>query len=402
MKRSIYFFLYFSEGAPIGFIWWALPALLEKTGVSITEIATLSAVATLPWTLKFLLAPMVDILSLKFLKLKRQIFLYQLFMGISIFFVPMVMEQKELGLLTIVLIFHGFFAALQDICIDALAIRNVPAGETGKINGIMQAGMLVGRSILGGAGVFIAAKFGVPLLVYFLISCIWISLIALQRTSFEGAELPEIPVKKYALDFRNLIRSKRFWYLIGLTYFACISYSGISTISSAVLSEKGVPVIVYGVTYSIMIPVLMMTGALFGGYLSDRKNSLSVLRILIGTSIITSIIAGTFVDYFVGIFALIGAFLLFYFFIGAVTAGLYGFLMKNTSKEFAALEYSVFMAFVNLSDTSASYLIGQLVENFSYISSTCILGALCVISFRFLALLKNNTTTAEISPSCGY
>jgi MFS transporter, PAT family, beta-lactamase induction signal transducer AmpG len=68
VKRSIYFFLYFSEGAPIGFIWWALPALLEKAGFSITEIATLSAVATLPWTLKFILAPMVDILSIKLLK----------------------------------------------------------------------------------------------------------------------------------------------------------------------------------------------------------------------------------------------------------------------------------------------------------------------------------------------
>lgn len=399
MKRSLYFLLYFSEGAPIGFIWWALPALLEKSGFPITAIATLSAIATLPWTLKFLLAPMVDILSLRFLSLKRQIFLYQLLMGTSIYFVPEAMQEKELHLLITVLILHGFFAALQDICIDALAIRNVPADETGKINGIMQAGMLIGRSILGGAGVFVAAKFGISILVYLLISCIWISLITLQRTSFTGGGLPDISVKKYVLDFWKLIRSRRFWFLIGTTYFAGISYNGISTISSAVISANGASAVLHGITYSIMIPAVMLIGALFGGYLSDRRNAPDVLRVFIGSSIMTSIITGAFVDYFIGIYALIGAFLLFYFFIGAVTAGLYGFLMKHTSREFAALEYSVFMAFVNLSDTSASYLIGQLIEEFSYISSTCILGVLCLLSFAFLALLKRSTTRVELKPS---
>ena len=52
--------LYFSEGAPIGFLWWAMPTLLRAEGVALERITALTAALVLPWTLKFLWAPLVD------------------------------------------------------------------------------------------------------------------------------------------------------------------------------------------------------------------------------------------------------------------------------------------------------------------------------------------------------
>ena len=52
--------LYASEGAPIGFIWWALPTKLAEAGVEVSRITSITAVATLVWGLKFLWAPLVD------------------------------------------------------------------------------------------------------------------------------------------------------------------------------------------------------------------------------------------------------------------------------------------------------------------------------------------------------
>ena len=46
--------LYLSEGAPIGFLWFA--------GVSVGSITALTSLLVLPWTLKFLWAPLVDVL----------------------------------------------------------------------------------------------------------------------------------------------------------------------------------------------------------------------------------------------------------------------------------------------------------------------------------------------------
>ena len=61
-QRSVWIFalLYFSEGAPIGFLWWAMPTLLRAEGVAVERITMLTALLVLPWTGKFLWAPLVD------------------------------------------------------------------------------------------------------------------------------------------------------------------------------------------------------------------------------------------------------------------------------------------------------------------------------------------------------
>ncbi len=388
MKRAIFFLLYFSEGAPIGFIWWALPAILSKQGFEISAIATLSALVTLPWTLKFLMAPFVDLASMHLIGLKKQLFVYQVLMGLFLFGLPEAITTKNTELLILLLCSHGFFAALQDICIDALAIRNIPEDETGKINGIMQAGMLVGRSLFGGAGVFIAYQFGIDMLVYFLISSVWVSLIALQKTKFENQNAKAVSVKDYAIDFWGLLNKKRFWLLILVTYFSGFSYNSISTIASALLSEFNATAIEHGVTYSLLLPIFMTLGALTGGFLSDRGSAVKTLQKSLILTVASSLMVGWFFDHFPGIYLLIFSYVVFYFCLGGTTACLYGFLMKNTSKEFAALEYSVFMAFVNLNDSSSSYLIGQISESSNYFTATIVVSAICLASYFILNLFK--------------
>src|SRR5688500_12391389 len=62
-RRIILFtLLYAAEGAPIGFIWWALPTLLRTADVPIDRITALTAVLLVPWVFKFLWAPALDVL----------------------------------------------------------------------------------------------------------------------------------------------------------------------------------------------------------------------------------------------------------------------------------------------------------------------------------------------------
>lgn len=324
------------------------------------------------------------------LRIKRQLIIYQLLMGIGIWFLPESIRSQNLSLIIAAICFHGIFAALQDICIDALAIRSLPRDETGKINGIMQAGMLVGRSVFGGAGVYIAHVLGLDLLVYFLIGSIWVSLIALQRTRFTREKIAKVSIRQYASDFWRLLRASGFWLLIGITYFAGFSYNGISTIGSAVLAKFDATPLQHGITYSLLLPLTMSVGALFGGYFSDLKNAPRVLQLNLIMSVLTSILTGVLMDRFLGLSPLIAGYMVFYFFIGSTTASLYGFLMKNTSREFAALEFSVFMAVVNMCDSSSSYLTGQLIEKFSYTVSAGLIGAICLICLMFIRVFQNS------------
>lgn len=61
-RRWLFGVLYFSEGAPIGFVWWALPTVLAAGGEAIDAITAFTAMLVWPWALKFLWAPLVDAL----------------------------------------------------------------------------------------------------------------------------------------------------------------------------------------------------------------------------------------------------------------------------------------------------------------------------------------------------
>jgi MFS family permease len=178
--------------------------------------------------------------------------------------------------------------------------------------------------------------------------------------------------------------------LIGIAYFATYSYNGISTIAGSVLTKLGATSQLYAMTYTFLIPISMSIGALIGGNYSDRMNSVSVLKYSLILSIISSMLVGFTIDHFSGFFSLILSYVVFYFFIGTTTSTLYGLLMKNTSKEFAALEFSIFMGIVNLSDSNTSYFTGQLILNNSYFKTTIIIGLICLGSVFFLRKIEKN------------
>jgi MFS family permease len=125
----------------------------------------------------------------------------------------------------------------------------------------------------------------------------------------------------------------------------------------------------------------MSAGALIAGKLSDKKSKKTVLQLNLLFCILVSMIVALLYDIQSSLSPLIIFYIVFYFFIGSTTASLYSLLMRLTSKEFAALEFSIFMGVVNLSDSNISYLTGLLVENYSYSISVIVIGLLSSLSF---------------------
>ena len=127
-RRALFGVLYASEGAPIGYIWWALPTKLKDAGVPVEEVTALTAMVTVPWALKFLWAPLVDTLRGPRWGLRAWIVASQLLMGLAL--LPLLLSEApfatdKLGLLSALLVGHALFASTQDVSIDALAIERV-------------------------------------------------------------------------------------------------------------------------------------------------------------------------------------------------------------------------------------------------------------------------------------
>lgn len=59
IKLALLTSLYLCQGLPYGFFTQALPVVMRKEGISL-QLFGLTSLLALPWTLKFLWAPLVD------------------------------------------------------------------------------------------------------------------------------------------------------------------------------------------------------------------------------------------------------------------------------------------------------------------------------------------------------
>ncbi len=153
-RERLFAFLYFCEGAPIGFLWWALPAYWSASGVPVERVTAITAAAVLPWSLKWLWAPLVDLTAPR-LGYHRWIVAMQFLMGLSLWPLVWLDPSEQFAWLLAVLLVHATAAATQDVAIDGLCVALVAEHERGEVNGWMQAGMLLGRAMFGGGAVLL-------------------------------------------------------------------------------------------------------------------------------------------------------------------------------------------------------------------------------------------------------
>ena len=142
--------LYLAQGIPWGFATITLAALLAEQGVDVGAIGKMLAAVAVPWSFKFIGGPLVDGIRLPGGRRRPWILLAQLGM------VATLIGLSQVGLaspdqLTVWLLAHNVFAALQDVATDALAVDVMPERERGQANGIMY-GAKYGGTALGGAG----------------------------------------------------------------------------------------------------------------------------------------------------------------------------------------------------------------------------------------------------------
>lgn len=97
--------------------------------------------------------------------------------------------RDDFVLVAWLLFLHAFAAATQDVAIDAWCISLIDPSERGAYNGWMQAGMLVGRSIMGGGALILRPLIGDASVVILLCLLTGFSmLLVLQARSVEKSE----------------------------------------------------------------------------------------------------------------------------------------------------------------------------------------------------------------------
>jgi PAT family beta-lactamase induction signal transducer AmpG len=142
--------LYFAEGFPFGLVADALPVYFRLQGVSLTDIGLLGLVG-LPWTLKFLWAPAVDLWGRR----RTWIWVCQALMSVPLLTLAFLHTQEQAWVLWAVLVLLAVLSATQDIAIDAYTIELLDKKEMGVANGVRVTAYRI--ALIGAGGLFVAA-----------------------------------------------------------------------------------------------------------------------------------------------------------------------------------------------------------------------------------------------------
>ncbi len=146
----------FSCGLPLLLTLSVLQAWMTESGVDLTTIGLMTLVG-LPYTLKFLWAPLFDRFRLPFLGRRRGwLLVAQVSLMSSLVWLGFSDPQQHPTLLALAALAVAFFSASQDIVVDAYRREDLPDRELGLGSSLYINGYRVGMLLASGGGLIMA------------------------------------------------------------------------------------------------------------------------------------------------------------------------------------------------------------------------------------------------------
>ena len=302
-RLAAFFALYLTEGIPLGFTATAVATQMRRQGLGPAEIGAFVGSLYLPWALKWVVGPFVDVFwSERFGRRRLWIVVMQALMVGSLMVALPVNFTTELKLFTLLILVHNAFGATQDVAIDALAVNTLREDERGLANGLMFGGAYLGQTI-GGAGVlFLAPHVGFANTYFFVAA--WILSVTLlvalpmrepkgpPREGAGGLGTAAREVKRFALDsLRAFIGTRGAFVGLVIALMPAGAYALGLALQSNLAVELGMNDTQVG-GLNLWSTVLSALGCVAGGWLSDRLGRRRMLALyLVGTALPTLYLA---------------------------------------------------------------------------------------------------------------
>jgi PAT family beta-lactamase induction signal transducer AmpG len=391
-KLGILWTLYFVQGLPFGFQATALPVYLRAAGLSLTGIGLATALS-LPWSLKILLAPLVDRYGSPRYG-RRRSWILPLQLGLLGCCAAAALVPPERGLTPILVLVFGMnlFAATMDIAVDGLAVDVLDTAELGQGNVAQvvgyKVGMLTGGGLLvwasgriGWEGLFVAMTALVALC--FGVTLIWreteLPAAAAQAAAAARARLRDI----LAMLRRGVSTSGGVWLLLFIgTYklgetMADIMFKPFLVDGGFGREQIGLWVGTWGMLFSI-------AGSVAGGLLAGRLPLLRAVGIA-ATLRVLPVAA----EWWLSLVHLTPARVLSvtcveHFFAGMLTTAMFAYMMSRVDRRIGATHYTLLATVEVWGKLPAAAISGVIAQRTSY---TVLFGLATILSAAFLWLL---------------
>ena len=420
----IFLFLGFSCGIPLSLIGYSLSLWLADTNMGLAVIGFF-ALVLLPYNFKFVWAPLIDkirlpILADKIGMRKAWLIVFQCFLIISVcglaYFAPdkntwiysferIIDGEKtivHLPLQTYIFAFlTAFFAASQDIVVDALRISTLKKEEYGEGAGMYQFGYRMGM-LLSGAGVVAVSALLSWQISYFI--CAGILLIGLASTLFVKEEQTTVQQEKhlwkemFIKPFQDfMLRQNWYWLLIFIVlYKLCNAILG--RMALPFYREMGFSKVEIALISGTIGPWITIAGVALGGILVMRYHILKLLLVLGFIEILTSVVFGLFSLFYhsIPMFLVV---ILFDNIVGGMGGAVFvAFLSGLCSKQYAATQYALLTGLMMFAVSVVSVYSGIWAEKMGWLTFFVFTGILMLPALGLLCyLIKMKTHEVQKS-----
>jgi MFS transporter, PAT family, beta-lactamase induction signal transducer AmpG len=418
LRYTNFIALYFAEGLHMGMLFVGIPAWMAMQGKTPSEIGGFAVACSLPWTFKFIAAPLMDRYTYLPMGRKRPWVLFgQLGLTISFLamgFVPDPINHLDwlMGAAFVV----SCFGALQDGATDGMAVDIIPPGQQARANGFMGGARMIGSSLALAVGSWLLNTYNFTVAQLVLSGMIGLmTLVPLCLREQPGEKIlpwtpgsPSIESRKMQVSnwsviltaLYRLFRLRNSLLVAALLFVTMGSYNYFETLLPLfAVKITGWTNVFYSRAFATADLIGGVSGLFIGGYLIERfgkKRMISIYFFLI-MGITTTLIMAK--PYWVNTPFLYG-FIVSYRWLNAFAKiGVYAIAMQCCSKKVSASQFTFYMTLGALGSMVGATLIGPIKENFSWeitFVSFVMMLALAWLIMGVLNIEKLETQIAEL------
>jgi len=377
--------LYFAEGLNMGMLFVGIPAWMAMQGKTPTEIGTFAVACALPWTFKFVVAPLMDRYTFLPMGRKRPWVLFGQFglVGglVVMAFVPDPLNNLQLFAGAAFLL--SSLGAIQDAATDGMAVDIIPADEQARANGFMGGARMIGSSLALAAGSWLLNTYSFTaamLAIAILIGLITLVPICLReepgekllpwtagKSSVHGQKMQLTNWGTILKSLYGVFRLRNSLLISLLLFISMGSYNFFETLLPLfAVKISGWTNVFYSQAFATADLIGGVGGMLLGGYLIERFGKKRMISLYL-LGIITLVAGLAFLKDYWADTAFMYGFIIAYRWLNAFAKiGVYAIAMQCCSKLISASQFTFYMTIGALGSMVGATLIGPIKENASW------------------------------------
>ena len=374
--------LAFASGFPFGLVNEAIPIYLRTTGASLVDIGHLAKLS-LPWSLKWMWAPLVDRHG------TRRQWIVSCLAGLAALTLAVgTLDVTRLGpAFWVVLVLVVVLSATQDVAIDAYTIQSTTTRELGVANSVRITLYRVAMLSAGGLLVWLAGRIGWS--ASFQAGAALLAVLTVCALFLPPVDRGSVRTTSFWEPIRELLTRPGIGVVIAFALIFKLDIAALEPMMRPFWVDQGLTLEEIGAVVTSGRLIATITGAAAGGVFTTRYGIFTGLWVLGVIQALSGLVYWGTAATGSAKTPIIGAAYFESFAAGLGTSAYLAFLMSVCNKRYAATQFAVLSALLALTRWIAGDLSGELAERLGYASYFLLTFFLGLPAFALIPRLRH-------------